>query len=79
MTNLITVSRMVARSAVCREESRGAHYREDFPETDNRKWLVNIFLRKEHDSDMELTKKPVVFSRFEMENIEDQYFERVKE
>ncbi len=33
LDNLVTVSRMIARAALAREDSRGAHYREDFPET----------------------------------------------
>ena len=46
VTNLITVCRMVVSSAHCREESRGAHYRDDFPETDNEDWLKNIYQKK---------------------------------
>ena len=34
---------MVARSALLRTESRGAHYRQDFPQPD-REWLRNIYL-----------------------------------
>jgi fumarate reductase flavoprotein subunit len=33
LKNLITVSRVIAIAALEREDSRGAHYREDFPET----------------------------------------------
>jgi succinate dehydrogenase / fumarate reductase flavoprotein subunit/fumarate reductase flavoprotein subunit len=70
VTNLITVSRMVANSALCRKESRGAHYREDFPETDNNNWLVNIYLKKKDDIGIELTQKPAVLTRLKREEIE---------
>ena len=78
VTNLITVSKMVATSAARRRESRGAHYREDFPETDNENWLMNIYMRKSDGLDMEVTQKPVILNRFKKEDIEDQFFERVK-
>jgi L-aspartate oxidase len=29
--NILTVARLIARCAIAREESRGAHYRSDFP------------------------------------------------
>jgi len=78
ITNLITISRMVANSALYREESRGAHYREDFPATDNENWLVNIYMKKKENFDLELTQKPVVLNRFKREEIEDRFFERIK-
>jgi succinate dehydrogenase/fumarate reductase flavoprotein subunit len=39
----------IIRSALIRQESRGAHYRSDFPKLDDEKWKVNIFCRKEGD------------------------------
>jgi succinate dehydrogenase / fumarate reductase, flavoprotein subunit len=33
----------IIRSALMREESRGAHYRSDFPNLDDEKWKVNIY------------------------------------
>jgi succinate dehydrogenase/fumarate reductase flavoprotein subunit len=36
----------IIRSALMRQESRGAHYRSDFPEIDEEKWGVNIYCRK---------------------------------
>jgi succinate dehydrogenase / fumarate reductase, flavoprotein subunit len=30
-----------------RQESRGAHYRSDFPNLDDEEWKVNIYCRKE--------------------------------
>jgi fumarate reductase flavoprotein subunit len=69
--NLITVSRMVATSALYREESRGGHYREDFPTTDNDNWLINICLKKKGDLDIELSQKPVDLNRLKREEIEN--------
>ena len=37
----------IIRSALCRQESRGAHYRSDFPNIDKEKWNVNIYCRRE--------------------------------
>jgi succinate dehydrogenase / fumarate reductase flavoprotein subunit/fumarate reductase flavoprotein subunit len=42
--NMLTASELIARSALQREDSRGAHYREDFPNTNNADWLKNIYL-----------------------------------
>jgi fumarate reductase (CoM/CoB) subunit A len=47
--NLIKVGEMVARAALERTESRGAHYREDFPTENNRKWLKNILINLQDD------------------------------
>ena len=37
----------IIRSALMRQESRGAHYRSDFPKIDDKTWQVNIYCRKE--------------------------------
>ncbi|MDP6085740.1 MAG: FAD-dependent oxidoreductase [Nitrospinota bacterium] len=42
-----TTARMIVESAMRREESRGAHLREDYPEVDDAEWLANTFIRKE--------------------------------
>jgi succinate dehydrogenase/fumarate reductase flavoprotein subunit len=36
--NLLTVARLIARAALRREESRGAHYRDDFPRRNDINW-----------------------------------------
>ena len=43
----LVVCEAIIRGAQMRQESRGAHYRSDFPELDDEKWKVNIFCRKE--------------------------------
>jgi succinate dehydrogenase/fumarate reductase flavoprotein subunit len=46
MRNMLLASDLIARSALMREDSRGAHYRADFPNTDNQNWLKNIYLAR---------------------------------
>ncbi len=43
----LVVSEAIIRSALTRQESRGAHYRSDFPQLDDEKWKVNIYCRAE--------------------------------
>jgi L-aspartate oxidase len=40
--NLVTVARLIARAALRREESRGGHFRADFPERDDARWKVHV-------------------------------------
>lgn len=46
LQNIILLSKLVVESALEREESRGAHYRMDFPETNDVKWKKNIIKSK---------------------------------
>ena len=56
--NLLMASEMVCRAALYRNESRGAHYRQDNPEQDNDHWLCNVLIAKE-EGQMALTTEPV--------------------
>lgn len=40
--NLLTVARLIARAALRREESRGGHFRQDFPQRDDLHWKVHL-------------------------------------
>jgi len=46
LLNMLEVSQIVALSALQRKESRGAHYRSDYPERNDNYGLFNIHLRK---------------------------------
>ncbi|OGD44842.1 hypothetical protein A3K79_03445 [Candidatus Bathyarchaeota archaeon RBG_13_46_16b] len=61
--NMIQVFEMIARGALMRTESRGVHYRKDYPNTDNDQWLKNIVF-KQVKSDMQLSTRPVKITRF---------------
>src|SRR5947207_4831340 len=61
LINLIVNAEMVARSAALRTESRGAHYRQDYPAPDPA-WLKNIHLTPAGD-EMKFHFEPVRFTR----------------
>jgi L-aspartate oxidase len=42
LRNLLTVARLIAGAALRREESRGGHYRADFPRRDDLHWQVHL-------------------------------------
>jgi succinate dehydrogenase / fumarate reductase flavoprotein subunit len=57
--NLLLVSEAVARSGLARKESRGAHFRDDFPNKDEALGRVNTIVRKSPDGDMRVTQEPI--------------------
>ncbi len=48
LQNMLTLGRLIAQSALLRTETRGTHYRSDFPERDDRTWRKRIFVHREH-------------------------------
>ena len=45
--SILTVGRLIARAALRREESRGGHYRADFPDRDDVHWKRRVGERRE--------------------------------
>ncbi|OGR50871.1 MAG: succinate dehydrogenase flavoprotein subunit [Elusimicrobia bacterium RIFCSPLOWO2_02_FULL_39_32] len=62
--NLITLSLVTIASALAREESRGAHYREDYPKRNDQNWLKHT-LATLSEIGVELKYKNVVIKNFQ--------------
>ncbi len=45
LQNMLLVARLIATAALTREESRGCHYRSDFPDPDDQHWRCHLVLR----------------------------------
>jgi fumarate reductase flavoprotein subunit len=62
LRNLIAVSRTIAAAALSRQDSRGAHFREDFPQTDDLEQSSYTVVSQHHGALVQ-RREPVLFSR----------------
>jgi succinate dehydrogenase / fumarate reductase flavoprotein subunit len=67
--SLLTVSEAVTRSAIERRESRGGHFREDYPDKDPQFGAFNLIVRKTRDGGMEVSRAPIPPMRDELKTI----------
>jgi succinate dehydrogenase / fumarate reductase flavoprotein subunit len=58
LENMIVLARVITLGALARNESRGAHYKPDFPERDDANWLKTT-RAKWVNNDIQLTYEPV--------------------
>ena len=56
---MLRVAEMYLRASLARTESRGDHFREDHPETDNRRWLAWVNLARGDAGQMLVETEPV--------------------
>ncbi len=63
LEHLLKLGEAIVASALARKESRGAHWREDYPERDDAQWLKHTLVRK-HEAGLSISYKPVIVSRF---------------
>jgi succinate dehydrogenase / fumarate reductase flavoprotein subunit len=59
LKHLLTVSEAITRSAIERKESRGGHFRDDFPNRDAGDGKVNIIICKDPDGAMRMRREPI--------------------
>ena len=62
---LLDIARAVTASAKAREESRGVHYRTDFPQTDNANWTKRTIAQRGDDGSAQIEYRAVDTSRWQ--------------
>ena len=65
LRNMLDLAEVITFGALRREESRGAHSREDFPKRDDKKFLFHSMFRYNAEEGPGFFTKPVKISRFE--------------
>ena len=69
LRNLLTVAEAVARSAILRKESRGAHFRADHLERDPEQGKLNTMVRQGADGEMQVVQEPLDPIREDLQQI----------
>jgi succinate dehydrogenase / fumarate reductase flavoprotein subunit len=69
LRNLLTVSEIVTLAALERKESRGAHFRDDFPDKDAQFGTFNIVAKKQADGRVGLTRVPIPEMRADLRQV----------
>ena len=60
---MLDVGEVIISAALARRESRGAHWRLDYPEPDNKTWLQNIIITHGGDGKPAIETTPVAMTR----------------
>ena len=69
LQNLLTVSEAIAKAAIERKESRGAHFREDYPAKDDKNGKFHFIIYKDRDGKMQGRREPVPEIREDLKQI----------
>ncbi|TRO52901.1 hypothetical protein E2P63_02890, partial [Candidatus Bathyarchaeota archaeon] len=49
LKNMLIVAGLITTAAIIRKESRGTHYREDYPSVNNKDWLKHIYFEQQEE------------------------------
>lgn len=69
LRNLLTVSEAITKAAIERKESRGGHFREDFPNKDEAYGKINFVIKKGADGEMKISREPVKEMRADLKQV----------
>jgi len=69
LKHLLTISEAITMSALDRKESRGGHFREDFPDKDPEAQKYNAVLSKAADGSMKLRREPIPAMREDLKQV----------
>jgi succinate dehydrogenase / fumarate reductase flavoprotein subunit len=69
LKHLLTVSEAITLAAIDRKESRGGHFREDFPNKDPEAQKHNAVISKQADGSMKLRREPIPPMREDLKQV----------
>jgi succinate dehydrogenase / fumarate reductase flavoprotein subunit len=62
--NLLDLAAIIAKGALVRKESRGAHARDDYKERDDENWLKHTMAWLDNNGEVTLKYKPVTITKY---------------
>ncbi len=77
LNNLITVSMVIAQGALARKESRGGHYREDYPERSD-EFNYHTLVYMPEFGEITFDKRPIDMSLFEAQGEHYELFDYIE-
>ncbi|MCP4725324.1 MAG: FAD-binding protein [bacterium] len=77
LENMLLLIEVSIRSALFRTESRGVHFREDYPDTDNDNWLAESRV-KYMEGELNISKNPVIVTALDPESGKLPYLDMMK-
>jgi succinate dehydrogenase / fumarate reductase flavoprotein subunit len=73
LQNMLMVSEAITISAIGRKESRGAHFREDYPQKSEKNGKFNTVIRKSKNGSMDVSQVPLPEVPAEFQKLIEEY------